>query len=133
MKSVLKGGDMMHRKNQGNNHSKFRQARKFRKEMTESERRLWEKLRGNRLLGMHFRRQHVVHGFIVDFYCHEARLVIEVDGAIHHSTQNRDIEREKIIESLEMKIIRFSNEQVDQNIEGVISEIEKWCEKVSPR
>ena len=62
---------------------KVAQARRLRKQMTEAEKRLWERLRGNRVDGVHFRRQQIIDGFIVDFYCHAAGLVIEIDGQIH--------------------------------------------------
>jgi len=58
-------------------------ATQMRREMTASENLLWQHLRANRLDGLHFRRQQVVDGFMVDFYCHAARLVVEVDGAVH--------------------------------------------------
>ncbi len=62
---------------------KVERAREFRRQMTDEEGALWQRLRTNRLNGLHFRRQQVIAGFIVDFYCHAARLAVEVDGASH--------------------------------------------------
>jgi very-short-patch-repair endonuclease len=61
-------------------------ARALRREMSRQERTLWRALRGNALDGFHFRRQHIIGGYIVDFYCHRARLAIEVDGSLHDRT-----------------------------------------------
>ncbi|MEW6027890.1 MAG: DUF559 domain-containing protein [Chloroflexota bacterium] len=65
----------------------------LRREMTPAEKILWEELRANRL-GVHFRRQQVIQGFIVDFYCHKAALVVEVDGDIHDLQKEEDERRE---------------------------------------
>jgi very-short-patch-repair endonuclease len=62
---------------------KLDRAKEFRRNMTPEEKILWECLRGNKLNGLHFRRQQVIEGYIVDFYCHTARLDVEVDGKIH--------------------------------------------------
>src|SRR5579859_4806498 len=74
-------------------------ARRLRQRMTPSERRLWEKLRANRLAGLPFRRQQIIDGFIVDFYCHTAGLVVEVDGAVHKATIEYDKMRDTLIGS----------------------------------
>jgi len=65
-------------------------AKELRDTMTPAERYLWQQLRANRLDGWHFRRQQIIDGFIVDFYCHQADLVIEIDGPIHESQQAAD-------------------------------------------
>ena len=87
-------------------------ARRFRREMTAAEYRLWQHLRANRLDGIHFRRQVVIEGFIVDFYCPSKSLVIEVDGDIHDLQPEYDAERTKILENIGLKIIRFHNDDV---------------------
>ena len=69
--------------------------------MTPAEKILWEELRANKL-GVHFRRQQVIQGFIVDFYCHQAGLVIEVDGDIHDLQKEEDERREKVLSALGM-------------------------------
>jgi very-short-patch-repair endonuclease len=99
-------------------------ARLLRKSMTFSESLLWEKLKGKQLLGLRFRRQHPIDMFIVDFYCHAARLVIEVDGEIHMDQIEYDDGREADIEKYNIKIIRFTNDEVNNNIEVVLQKIE---------
>jgi len=84
--------------------------------MTEAERVLWSRLRANRLQNLHFRRQVVIRGFIADFYCHAARLIIEVDGAVHETQVEHDVERERILTSIGYRILRFSNEDVLNNL-----------------
>jgi len=99
-------------------------ARLLRKSMTYSESLLWEKLKGKQLLDLRFRRQHPIDMFIVDFYCHAARLVIEVDGEIHMDQIEYDDGREADIEKYNIKIIRFTNDEVNNNIEVVLQKIE---------
>ena len=81
---------------------------------------MWEELRANKL-GVHFRRQQVIQGFIVDFYCHKAGLVIEVDGDIHDLQKEEDERREKVLNELGLQVIRFGNEEVMKNLFAVIS------------
>jgi very-short-patch-repair endonuclease len=68
-----------------------------------------QELRANKL-GVHFRRQQVIAGFIVDFYCHIAGLVVEVDGDIHDLQQEEDARREKVLREMGLRIVRFRNE-----------------------
>ena len=63
-------------------------------------------------MGVHFRRQQIIAGFIVDFYCHKAALVIEVDGDIHDLQQEEDARREKALSELGLRIVRFRNDEV---------------------
>jgi very-short-patch-repair endonuclease len=95
----------------------------LRKSMTSSESLLWDKLKGKQLLGLRFRRQHLIDMFIVDFYCHTAKLVIEIDGEIHMDQIEYDDGREADIEKYNIKIIRFTNEEVNNNIEVVTQKI----------
>jgi len=90
---------------------------------TEAERALWESLRGRRLLGLRFRRQHVLGRFVADFYCAKASLIVEVDGPIHLSQRAADGERSELIASLGLRVLRFTNEQVDRDLEGVLQAI----------
>ena len=99
-------------------------AIEMRKKPTEAEAKLWAKLE-RRQLGVKFRRQHIIDRFIVDFYCVEKLLVIEVDGDIHNEQKERDDEREQLLSELGCFILRFSNEEVTQNIEKVLSEIKE--------
>ena len=91
--------------------------------MTPAERRLWQQLRANRLDNWHFRRQQIIAGFIVDFYCHRAKLVIEVDGPIHDKQQEADAEREAILRALGLTVLRFTNRQVMNDMPAVLSNI----------
>ena len=110
---------------------KVKRARMLRGQMTEEEGILWERLRANRLEGFHFRRQQVIDGFIVDFYCHAAGLVIEVDGGVHHQQVKYDAERDGILASRGLQIIRIQNEDIRQNLEGVLSGIVTQLKKRS--
>jgi very-short-patch-repair endonuclease len=98
-------------------------ARALRREMTEEERMLWAKLRGNRLNDLHFRRQQAIDRFIVDFYCHAQGLVIEVDGAIHRSRSLGDRQREEFLRGLGLTVLRVSNEQVRYEMDSVLDAI----------
>ena len=102
-------------------------AKKLRIEMTESENILWKELRTNKLIGLHFRRQQIIDGFIVDFYCHKARLIIEVDGAIHQTRIEYDNLREKSFISKDLFTIRFSNKEICNNLESVLKKIIEIC------
>ncbi|MDR3576905.1 MAG: endonuclease domain-containing protein [Anaerolineaceae bacterium] len=98
-------------------------AREFRKEPTPSEELLWQALRGKKLDGIKFRRQQPIGPFVVDFYAPAIRLVIEIDGAIHQQQQEADQNRQQILESLDLNVIRFSASQVENEIETVLSTI----------
>ena len=114
-----------------NNHQRWRAskakqaaARDLRKTMTPAETALWQRLRGKRLDGWHFRRQHAVGPFIVDFFCAKAKLVLEVDGPIHNRQVEYDAERTAWLENERgYRVIRFSNEDVLTDIEEVLARI----------
>lgn len=104
------------------NKSSILEKRKtLRNNQTEPEKKLWQYLR-NEQLGVKFRRQHSIGEYIADFYCPKLKLVIEVDGDIHFT--NEAIEYDKIrttfFNSLGIEVVRFTNEEVMKNIEGVI-------------
>src|SRR5512141_1278553 len=94
---------------------KLERAKELRREMTPAEKVLWQELRANKL-SVHFRRQQIIAGFIVDFYCHKAALVIEVDGDIHDLQQEEDSGREKALSEMGLKIVRFRNDEVLKNL-----------------
>ena len=102
-------------------------AKELRREMTPAEKILWEELRANRLNGLHFRRQQVVHGYFADFYCHQHELIVEVDGDVHDLQEEYDAEREAYLITLGFCIIRFKNEEVVRNLNGVLSKIVEVC------
>lgn len=105
----------------------FEKAKFLRDNMTEAEIVLWEKLSNKKLDGHRFRRQHPISNFIADFYCHKAKLIIEVDGEVHQNEEQADYDsgRTYEIQELGVKVIRFSNNEVKNNIEGVLEVIRK--------
>ena len=98
-------------------------AVQMRQKMTPSETRLWERLRANRLNGLAFRRQQVIGGFIADFYCRSARLVIECDGRVHANQVEYDQERDRIIATYHLRILRFTNNQISYDLPAVLASI----------
>jgi very-short-patch-repair endonuclease len=88
---------------------------------------LWKELRANRLNGLHFRRQQVVHGYFADFYCHQQEMIVEVDGDVHDFQKEYDAEREAYLISLGFHIVRFRNEEVMKNLNGVLKKIVEMC------
>src|SRR6476469_2038943 len=83
-------------------------AREFRRAPTLAERVLWQELRGRRLAGLRFRRQQIIDGYVVDFYCHEAGLVVEVDGPIHDTQREQDAVRDEYIIANDLRILRVT-------------------------
>ncbi|HLK57879.1 MAG TPA: DUF559 domain-containing protein [Chthonomonadaceae bacterium] len=102
-------------------------ARQFRKPMTPMEERLWARLRGRGCGGFKFRRQTVRDRFITDFYCAEAKLAVEVDGASHNTTLERDAVRDKWLALHGYHTLRISNDQVRDHLEKVLIQIEQEC------
>ena len=98
-------------------------ARDLRARETPVEDILWEQLRGCRLDGMKFRRQHPIGAFVVDFCCAERRLVIELDGRVHAEQQDRDAEREAILATAGYRVIRFANQSIRENLPTVLEAI----------
>jgi len=101
----------------------FEAARILRENMTFHEKLLWNKLKLKQICGVRFRRQHPIDFFIADFYCHEARLVVEIDGEIHDQQREYDEGRSGEMERYFIKVIRFTNAEVENNIENVIKTI----------
>jgi very-short-patch-repair endonuclease len=106
---------------------KVQRAKELRRQMTQEEKKLWQHLRANQLNGLHFRRQQIIDGFITDFYCHAARLVIEVDGEIHQQQAEYDAERDRILLARGLRLLRIRNEQVRQNLDKVLARISTVC------
>jgi len=109
----------------GSSRKAFSNARELRKSMTEAEVMLWEKLRNKKLKGLKFRRQHPIAGYIADFYCHEIKLIIELDGGIHDlpDYKEHDEGRTFKLEASVIMVIRFKNDEVLYNIEEVLNRI----------
>jgi very-short-patch-repair endonuclease len=97
-------------------------ARNLRREMTSAETALWSTLRRNGL-GVPCRRQHVIAGWIVDFYVPAASLVIEIDGGIHARQIEYDRERDRVMRTMGLDIIRIKNEEIVDNIEEVLARL----------
>ena len=98
-------------------------ARQMRREQTRAEAMLWARVRGGKLLGMRFRRQHAIGRFIVDFYCAQARLVVELDGASHARQKDLDAQRDRFLLGHGERVLRFANERVLRDIEWVLARI----------
>ena len=113
------------------NNAKLRQARTLRKNMTEAEKVLWEHLRNRRLAGLKFRRQQIIEGYVVDFFCHELKLVVETDGEIHNTPEQKekDKKRRNTFNSRGLKEIRFKNREVLNNISTVLDKIKSYKTK----
>ena len=108
--------------------AKLERALEFRQAMTDAEQRLWQCLRGNRLKGLHFRRQQVIDGFIVDFYCHQAAVIVEVDGPIHSEQSEYDNERARLLTARGFRVVRIQNEEVENHLAEVLRRISDICE-----
>ncbi len=100
-------------------------ARQLRRASTEAEQRLWNRLRGGQLKGAKFRRQHPIGPYIADFFCLAAKLVIELDGGGHAAEEQRraDAARTAYLESCGYRVLRFWNNEVVENLDGVLERI----------
>jgi very-short-patch-repair endonuclease len=108
-------------------------CRRFRKNQTKAESNFWNTVRNRQLEGYKIQRQYPINFewnnknkfFIADFYCHEAKLIIEIDGGIHETQKNYDKNRDKIIKLLGYNIIRFQNEEIMKHLDNVIKKLKK--------
>jgi very-short-patch-repair endonuclease len=109
----------------------IRNARSFRKKPKIPGRLLWNALRDRRLCGWKFRRQHPADQFVMDFFCREKSVAVEIDGAVHDSLDvaKHDAERAAFLSRHGIKLIRFRNEQVLNDLPGVLEEIRKVMEE----
>ena len=98
-------------------------ARQLRATQTSAESLLWQRLRGRKLAGLKFRRQHAIEPFIVDFACIEKRLIIELDGEYHDHIYERDQSRQQQLEAAGWEVVRFSNADVLGDVESVATAI----------
>ena len=104
-------------------------ARELRASMTDAEKILWNRLRKKQLNGKYFRRQHPYNIYILDFYCFEANLVIEVDGEIHLKRRIYDKERTRFLKSSGAQVLRFTNKDIETKLEWVLNKINKYLKK----
>lgn len=102
----------------------IKKARILRKEHTKTEKILWEKLRGNKL-GKKWRRQHPIDMYVVDFYCPQIKLCVELDGSTHKIKENKEYDkiREAYLKDKNIKTLRFWNSEIENNIDAVLKEI----------
>ncbi|HPB24547.1 MAG TPA: endonuclease domain-containing protein [Bacteroidales bacterium] len=116
----------------GSNHFAFEKAREFRDKMTDAEKILWEALRNNQFLGLKFRRQHPINRFVVDFYCHKYKLVIELDGNIHDlaEVKNNDEKREVELKKLGLNILRLKNYEITESLKASLEKIKETIEHI---
>ncbi|MEM7103946.1 MAG: endonuclease domain-containing protein [Bacteroidota bacterium] len=112
----------------------FEFARFLRRNLTDAEKRLWEVIRDRKVKNAKFRRQHPLLNYIADFYCHEARLVIELDGSIHYVPDQIELDdkRTKNLEQYGIRILRFSNREVFVDLEKVVARISDALEPPQP-
>ncbi|MBU0489823.1 MAG: DUF559 domain-containing protein [Bacteroidetes bacterium] len=111
----------------------FEKARALRRSETEAEYELWQKLRNRKLNGLKFRRQHPANQFVTDFYCHEIKLVVELDGSIHNDTtqQERDEGRTEMLHQHGVTVIRFSNEDVLYDLRKTLKKIKDVAQELN--
>jgi very-short-patch-repair endonuclease len=100
-------------------------SRRLRKDVTDAEKLLWSKMRGKQLKGFQVYRQKPIGRFVVDFYCPKAHLIIELDGGQHYSEEmkSRDGLRDKYMESLGLRVLRFSDREIFENLTAVLEKI----------
>ena len=106
-------------------HDTIEASRLLRESMTYHEQLLWDKLKAKQICNLRFRRQHPIDFFIADFYCHAVKLVVEIDGEVHDQKKEYDDGRSAEMENYGIKVIRFKNAEVENDIEKVIGKIEK--------
>jgi len=100
--------------------------------MTEAERRIWSIVRARQIDGFRFRQQVPIGRYIADFVCHEARLIIEIDGGQHDAGSPHDVERSRFLEGQGYLMLRFWNNEVLANPEGVVTAIAAALAAASP-
>ena len=107
---------------------KTEQARALRRNMTHAEKVLWHHIRKEQVQGFRFRKQQVIDGFIVDFFCPNKYLVLEIDGTIHDTTKQKSLDqhRTKVFEARGLRVLRFRNEEVLGDILSVIERIRSF-------
>lgn len=106
-------------------------ARENRKAMTTAEHRLWDAIRARKLVGLKFRKQHPLDHYIIDFYCVEQMLAIEVDGGVHlfHEQQELDQERTRFLQTKGIRVLRFTNEEILNQLDCVLERIAKYVQE----
>ena len=106
-------------------------SRVLRKKSTLAEVLLWNELKGRKILNYQFMRQKPIGNYIVDFYCSPLKLVVEIDGLTHIGKEDYDLKREKYLTSIGLIVLRFFDNDVKQNMSGVIGALYEWIDKKS--
>ena len=111
----------------------YQYGRELRKASTKAEKLLWAALRNRNLNGLKFRRQHALDKFIVDFYCNEKKLVVELDGNVHDEKNNKEYDeaRTSMLAGLNIIVLRFKNEEVINNMKDVLNKISEVANTLS--
>ena len=109
-----------------------RRAKELRRHQTPAEKALWRALRKDGLQGAHFRRQQVVGGFIVDFYCARHGLVVEVDGPVHQEAETYDALRDELMREAHLTVMRVTNDDVFERMSEVLEKIREALAKKTP-
>jgi len=109
-------------------------VRQLRHDQTNAEKLLWYSLRNRRLFGLKFRRQYPVGPYILDFYCHKYKLCVELDGGQHYESAGiqHDVQRQAFLTSQNIHTLRFSNNDVLQNLEGILWQITEAVRPLTP-
>jgi very-short-patch-repair endonuclease len=128
----IKGGGLMTKI--FNRSNELDKRRLLRSNPTEAEKIIWNNLRKRNLFGFKFRRQYSIGPYITDFYCPKAKLVIEIDGKVHESAEAIDYDkvRDEFIKSIGIRVLRFTNDEVEKSQENVISKIYYELNNFSP-
>ena len=107
-------------------------SRELRKNMTDAERFLWAKIRGKQLKEYQFYRQQIIGNYIVDFYCPKAKIVLELDGGQHYNLagKEKDRERDNYMKNQGVKVLRFSDREVFENIDGILETIWNYLQNL---
>lgn len=108
----------------------LKQRRYLRQNSTNPEKIIWQKLRNRQIGGFKFGRQHNIGKFIVDFYCDEIKLIIEIDGDVHVYQKEQDKKRQIFLENRGLRIIRYTNYEIRANLMGVLEDILRKCEEL---
>jgi len=108
----------------------LKQRKYLRQNSTNPEKTIWQKLRNRQIGGFKFKRQYNIGKFIVDFYCDEIKLIIEIDGDIHAYQKEEDKKRQLFLENRGLRIIRYTNNEVKTNLLGVLEDILRKCEEL---
>ena len=130
----MKEKDYLDKLHRGAKPSTFKNAKELRSSETEAEKKLWSLLRNRQLNGKKFRRQHAIDDYVLDFYCSECKVAIELDGDIHNQkeTKQYDLARTENFKEYDITVIRFWNSEVMNDVERVLKKIEQFLKSTSP-